>query len=59
MNCKVTETGKIKICPEEDKISKSTKEIWYAQRRYCLDICKQCKTDDLLKKIYWELRKIK
>lgn len=35
----------------------TAKQLWYAKRKHCIEECKKCKTDDILKKIYWELRK--
>lgn len=43
----------------EEEISKLTaKELWYRKRQYCLSQCDGgCGQLEILKKIYWELRK--
>ena len=55
---KLTEEEKAKICPEEERANISSKEFWYKKYLYCLDSCTKCTEIDLLKKIYWELRKL-
>ena len=48
-----------KVVKEKDKASLTAKQLWYKKRNYCLQECKQCAELDMLKKIYWELRKQK
>lgn len=44
---------------DEKELSKiHNKEAWYKKRNYCLNECSAgCDILEILKKIYWELRK--
>lgn len=59
MGCYLTDEEKNTICPENERAELSTKERWYKQRKYCLRTCNKGTELELLKKIYWELRKQK
>jgi len=45
------------LCPPTERCCKSAKQFWKLKRDYCLATCEKCAEKDLLKKIYWELRK--
>jgi len=48
-----------KILSEKEISGLSVKQLWYKKRNYCIQECGQCNELDILKKIYWELRKPK
>jgi len=47
------------LCSEQDLSQYSAKEIWYKKYQYCLYECVKCDEIHILKKILWELRKVK
>ncbi len=55
-NCKIDIN---KVVKEKDRAGLTGKQLWHKKRNFCLEECKQCSELNILKKIYWELRKSK